>query len=640
MSNTMTTCIPCQNNTHWIELRLVDEHAKPFTGTLKGTLQANDDSTREITLKDGYLFEDHLPAGPVKILIPAEELLKNAYPHAPRKNGEANPVPAFTQKATGHNGQAREHENITVGDLWDKEPAHPIAERHKPGAASGKLVLVVDSSYVLEIRAFNLLTVRIGMFFDGTGNNTYNAEQAKEQTRIWSLRCEKPEQGEALAKWCGASPNAGSASNEITNVQKLFDVYDSSSEIKDNVLLSKWYIEGIGTTNDSSSATITDDSKYGMATGTGDTGIDGKVRKGCEVAVQSLKKSLSGSDYDGIGCFQFDVFGFSRGAAAARHFVNVVTRGDNGYFGKALREQGISLPVVFDWKNPQQCQFTFVGVFDTVAAILAPAAGDFSPANNDNPGIHLALPVKQTLRAVHITAADEFRDYFALNQLNPAAQFTEITVPGAHSDIGGGYYSRYYLNDQYPQSMNWALQEEIIVSAYSCSLFMYPNEESIKRTAVWRKAEADKARLIRDGWAADAAVQIVYKITQQNQKSTNAYVLYVKVVMKRVVEGDLSRIHLRLMYGLAKNAKVPLSKFDLNSPKTMVPPELKEIADEVLRAAEQGRVSPQLLALRTHLRPRYVHYSANLNLIAAGIHPNAPTDNNQRHIYPCDESSL
>jgi hypothetical protein len=26
--------------------------------------------------------------------------------------------------------------------------------------------------------------------------------------------------------------------------------------------------------------------------------------------------------------------------------------------------------------------------------------------------------------------------------------------------------------------------------------------------------------------------------------------------------------------------------------------------------------------------------------LAYGIHPNAPTDNNQRHIYPCDESSL
>lgn len=108
-------------------------------------------------------------------------------------------------------------------------------------------------------------------------------------------------------------------------------------------------------------------------------------------------------------------------------------------------------------------------MFDTVAAIVVPAAGDFSPANNNNPSIHLALPVKQTLRAVHITATDEFRDYFTLNQMNPAAQFTEITVPGAHSDAGGGYYSRYYLNAQNPQSMNRALQEDIIVSAYYVS---------------------------------------------------------------------------------------------------------------------------------------------------------------------------
>ncbi len=640
MSNSIMFCRECQDHSHWIELRLVNEHAKPFADKLNGVIKTKDGAVRKVTLKQGYLFEENLPSGPVQLVIPTDELLKAAYPHPPRKEKEENPVPAFTKQEKGHENKSREHEKITVGDIWEKVPEQPITERHKPGAASGKLVLVVDNSYVLEVRAFNMLTVRIGMFFDGTGNNTYNAEQAKEQTSIWSLRCEKPEQGEALAKWCGASPSQGSAGNEITNVQKLFDVYDSSSEIKDNVLLSKWYIEGIGTTNDSSSVTITDDSKYGMATGTGDTGIDGKVRKGCKVAVQSLKKSLSGSDYDGIGCFQFDVFGFSRGAAAARHFVNVVTLGDNGYFGKALREQKISLPAPFDWKNQQQCQFTFVGLFDTVAAIVAPAAGDFSPANNDNPGIHLALPVKQTLRAVHITAADEFRDYFALNQLNPAAQFTEITVPGAHSDVGGGYYSRYYLNDQNPQSMNRALQEEIIVSAYSCSLFMYPNEESVKRTAAWRKAETDKVRLIRDGWAADAAVQIDYKITQQNQKSTNAYVLYVKVIMKRIVEGDLSRIHLRLMYGLAKNAKVPLLNFVSDNSSTMVPDELKEIADEVLLAAEQGRVSSQLMALRPHLRPRYVHYSANLNLVAAGIHPNAPTDNHQRHVYPCDESSL
>ncbi len=638
MSNSIMFCRECQDHTHWIELRLVNEHAKPFADKLNGVIKTKDGAVRKVTLKQGYLFEENLPSGPVQLVIPTDELLKAAYPHPPRKEKEEDPVPAFTKQEKGHENKSREHEKITVGDIWEKAPEQPITERHKPGAASGKLVLVVDNSYVLEVRAFNMLTVRIGMFFDGTGNNTYNAEQAKEQTSIWSLRCEKPEQSEALAKWCGASPNAGSASNEITNIQKLYDVYDIPTQIENNTFIFRQYVEGIGTTNDGLSSSITEDSKYGMATGTGDTGVDGKVKKGCISAVTSLKDQLP-DGYDGIGCFQFDVFGFSRGAAAARHFVNVVTRGDNGYFGKALREQKISLPAPFDWKNPQQCQFTFVGVFDTVAALVAPAAGDFSPANNDNPGIHLALPVKQTLRAVHITAADEFRDYFALNQLNPAAQFTEITVPRAHSDVGGGYYSRYYLNDQNPQAMNRALQEEIIVSAYSCSLFMYPNEKSIKCTAAWRKAETDKARLIREGWAADAAVQIDYKITQQNQKSTNAYVLYVKVIMKRIVEGDLSRVHLRLMYGLAKNAKVPLKKFVADNSFTMVPDELKEVADEVLMKAEQGQVSSQLMAMRTHLRPRYVHYSANLNLVAAGIHPNAPTDNHQRHVYPCNEIS-
>lgn len=171
------------------------------------------------------------------------------------------------------------------------------------------------------------------------------------------------------------------------------------------------------------------------------------------------------------------------------------------------------------------------------------------------------------------------------------------------------------------------------------SLFMYPNDASLKRSSAWRKAEVDKTQLIREAWATDSAIRIDYKITQQSHKSQDTYVLTVKVIMKRIVEGDLSRIHLRLMYGLAKNAKVPFKKFVADNSFTMVSDELKEIADEVLIKAEQGQVSSQLMAMHTHLRPRYVHYSANLNLVATGIHPNAPTDNHQRHVYPCTESS-
>lgn len=637
MSNSVTYCKKCQEYSHWIELQLVNEHAKPFADKLSGILKTKDGAERKVTLNQGYLFAEFLPSGPVQLFIPTDELLKAAYAHSPRKKEAQNPVSVYTKKEKGHENKTREYEQITVGDIWEKEPEQPVAERHRPGAANGKLVLVVDNSYVLEVRAFNMLTVRIGMFFDGTGNNTYNADLAKEQTSIWASRCEKPEQSDVLSKWCGASPSQGSAGNEITNVQKLYDFYDISTQIENNMLITKQYVEGIGTTNDGSSSLITDDSKYGMATGTGDTGVDGKVKHGSEAVAVNIKDKIP-DGYDGIGCFQFDVFGFSRGAAAARHFVNVVIQGANGYFGNALKTQIISLPQAFDWNNPQQCQFAFVGVFDTVAAILDPVHGDITPSNNYNPGIHLSLPVKQTLRAVHITAADEFRDYFALNQLNSAPQFLEISVPGAHPDIGGGYYSRYYLNNQNPQSMSRALQEDIIVSAYSCSMFMYPNDESIKRSSAWRKAEKDKNRLIIDGWANESAIQIDYRITQQNHKSADTYMLSVKVTMKRIVEGDLSRIHLRLMYGLAQHAKVPLVTFDEFNANTKVSDELKEIAHEILMKAKQGLISPNMMSMRAYLRSRYIHYSANLNLVKAGIHPNAPTNNNQRHIYACEEN--
>lgn len=636
MANNVTTCIPCQKN-HWIEIQLVDEHAEPITGNISGTLVTNDNQSHDVKLSQGYLLLTEIPAGPVTLKLITDPWLESVYPHKPRKTDENNPVPAYTQSKMGYQSSSREYKNITVGDLWSAMPESAIPKRHQPGATGQKLVLVADHSYVLEVRAFKFLTVRLGMFFDGTGNNTYNAELAKEKTSIWAERCEKPEQENTLAAWCSANPNAGSAANEITNVQKMYDLYQPLDEPKDDIVIVRQYVEGIGTTNDGTSSTVTDDASYGLATGAGETGVDGKVKKGCEAVVKSINKPLKDADYDGVGCFLFDVFGFSRGAAAARHFVNVVTQGEQGYLGKAIRQQGIMLSAPFDWKNPQQCQFTFVGVFDTVAAIVDPRYGDLTPANSRNPGIHLALPVEQTLRAVHITAADEFRDYFSLNKLNAAPHFLEVTVPGAHSDVGGGYYSRYYLNEKNTQAMNQALLENITVSAYSSSLFMV-DEASVKRTQAWRKAEADKARLIRENWATESQINIEYKIKQNNAKNSGQTSVYIKVKMKRIVEGELSRINLRLMYGLAKHAKVPVQGFDPGAPNYKVPGEIAEVADDILNKAEIGQISPHLMALHSYLRSRFVHYSSSLDLIAL-VHPNAPAENNQRHIYPCEESS-
>jgi len=72
------------------------------------------------------------------------------------------------------------------------------------------------------------------------------------------------------------------------------------------------YVEGIGTEDKKR------DNDAGFQFGSGPTGIRGKVRKGCE---KLADKILNEKGKKKITTITIDVFGFSRGAAAARHFV-------------------------------------------------------------------------------------------------------------------------------------------------------------------------------------------------------------------------------------------------------------------------------------------------------------------------------
>ncbi len=117
--------------------------------------------------------------------------------------------------------------------------------------------------------------------------------------------------------------------------------------------------------------------------------------------------------------------------------------------------------------------------------------------------------------------------------------------------------------------------------------------------------------------------------------------LLVKVVTQRVVEGDLSRIHLRAMYGFAKHAKVPLDQFSSDSPAHKVAPELVTLSNMVLTQALQNKLAPELLQAGNINRARYVHYSAEIGTTAAlgMIYPNEPAKKNRRAIYPCKEET-
>lgn len=141
------------------------------------------------------------------------------------------------------------------------------------------------------------------------------------------------------------------------------------------------------------------------------------------------------------------VFGFSRGAAKARAFVNWL-QALCALDAKLSGREGASAFTLGGF----ELQIDFLGVFDTVASVgLANTLGDFSlgryldghAAWSDS---KVSLRVPADVPCLHLVAAHEVRRSFPLDSIavngvyNPKAH--EIVMPGVHSDVGGGYAPR------------------------------------------------------------------------------------------------------------------------------------------------------------------------------------------------------
>ncbi|VEB92273.1 Uncharacterized conserved protein [Citrobacter koseri] len=128
--------------------------------------------------------------------------------------------------------------------------------------------------------------------------------------------------------------------------------------------------------------------------------------------------------------FLFDIFGFSRGAAAARHFANRV-QSEDGAIVNAINAGMVKQ--VYTGKPAGKTRF--MGIFDTVTAVGTPFNG-LNPHSADTGDVNIRLRPGVAQKVFHITAQHECRYNFALNSVAPA--WPEITLPGVHSDIGGG----------------------------------------------------------------------------------------------------------------------------------------------------------------------------------------------------------
>ncbi len=293
-------------------------------------------------------------------------------------------------------------------------------------------------------------------------------------------------------------PEDGDSSytNGKTNIERLYQIYDGDDARNNKDALPvtrfKLYESGSGTHNPFVEEKYkSDNALFGLGTGTDATGAVAHIIYSCEKIAEQLRIA----NIYHIDELVLDIFGFSRGATSARHFICSILKnaelvpkgnraysvrmkdgkdifepfyGENGYveyggktFFNPLRTDIRDNGKEFTFNNPfyqkgpitiDSLSFRFTGLYDTVTHYGIKQADDHTNLNIDffaNEG------EKKLGQVFHLMADDEYRSNFATFSIFPNArtgfrktqenderkklQFEEITFPGAHADVGGGY---------------------------------------------------------------------------------------------------------------------------------------------------------------------------------------------------------
>lgn len=432
--------------------------------------------------------------------------------------------------------------------------------------------------------------MRIGVFFDGTGNNRTNSQIGADCQAMAEIY------NGAHIKECGGrhSDPSSSYSNDLTNIARLADLYKHQPQALNEGsglgVYESIYVSGIGTTSGGRDSRVS-----GQGFGRGYTGVVAKV---CN-SVKKINIFLNAFEIHNPGCviagLDLDLFGFSRGAAAARHLANEVLKGAQGMLGTVLDPRRLPLASDFSW-GAGSVRLKVIGLFDTVAAVGSIAdLGNVRDAANAR--VNLFLPPGCAQQVLHLVAADEYRRNFALNSVAPDWP-REIVLPGSHSDIGGGYQ---------PQSM-----ETVTLTRPRRSLVSA--RTPFDATDAWLQTHAEMGRLNAERWVDlkdDAASISIECLERSGQRGRGMKTVVASVKLQRRVFGHLSRVYLRIMHALACDEGVPFSPIP-DTADLSLPPELRDIAVKLMAYA-RGEGAPLSADDLQILYRRYIHCSAHWN---------------------------
>lgn len=377
-----------------------------------------------------------------------------------------------------------------------------------------------------------LVNLTVGLFFDGTLNNRRNSYIRKEKDKKnKNLLYDK----EAVKKdpW---GLDKDSYDNDYSNVARMIDFYQETQKI---------YIEGIGTIDEDT------DTTRGYTTGTGDTGIRGKVRIGCEKLTDKIPENSTVN-------LVVDLFGFSRGAAAARTFIHEITRAK--YDARVVSGEGVTYYDLDDKEVNQKklparghlgylfyekkitvntLKIRFVGLYDTVSSYGLNFEDDTTD-KEDIAEINLAAINHSAVKnVVQIAAAHEWRKNFNSTNINGAGEKgLELTLPGCHCDIGGAYESMVY-----EQLHNVSVIPARVIN----------DEKEYQKLA-----EEKRKPFINEGWYTDKQLVV--------SQHSNKYVNHINLEGSRYIDKRYSYISLHFMCQLAseKESKFNFTELNIN----------------------------------------------------------------------------
>jgi len=473
------------------------------------------------------------------------------------------------------------------------------------------------------------------------------------------------------------SREGSSYTNGYTNIKRLYEHYKGDDRLNPQadchaLKRFKLYASGSGTSDPSVEQSLNDDGLLGLSLGNGATGIEANVVYACKKIARQLHEA--GIEY--IDELIFDVFGFSRGAAQARHFVSSIQKefallnGDESYAKYCLNidpeENNTDLFTPFFPENggkrvslagkvfynplrkvavatrrgkrtieaPPLCIKTVslrhLNIADTVSHHLFFQSNDYKYLNLDFD--------KQKIGSLyHITAMDEYRDNFDLYSVfendyekmsKKDENIKEVVVPGAHADVGGGY--EHFGVDETVYLQRNITGKTTMVKQWN-DVYGW-----LKNFSVYQAQSVDE--IDKEG---------VYNIYDPYNPST--VTLHDIYMHRKNLSWYYELVTFRLMHSQAidedkekeKNDRVPLKNIeDRYSLKKLK--DNKKISEEdfnFLLKVYRTLSKEEVLSVADHkkLRQRFLHHSASLGIVNApsykGYEQKADQIYGTRHIY-------